>query len=107
MAPEAEQRKVMNVDFDKIKRRTLCDFGRTWTWHDRKPPDLELEGLFKRHFTTVEFFQGTIMNPIDLQRVKVSPHDQSPTEDTIAKETNIILWYSLYIIYIFFRRARV
>ncbi|KAJ8980757.1 hypothetical protein NQ317_013762 [Molorchus minor] len=36
----------------------------------RKPPDLELEGLFKRHFTTVEFFQGTIMNPIDLQRVK-------------------------------------
>lgn len=39
----------------------------------RKPPDLELEGLFKRHFTTVEFFQGTIMNPIDLQRVKVKP----------------------------------
>ncbi|KAJ8958264.1 hypothetical protein NQ318_017408 [Aromia moschata] len=37
----------------------------------RKPPDLELEGLFKRHFTTVEFFQGTIMNPIDLQRVKI------------------------------------
>ncbi|GAB6027124.1 hypothetical protein CHUAL_013857 [Chamberlinius hualienensis] len=37
----------------------------------RKPPDLELEGLFKRHFTTVEFFQGSIMNPIDLQRVKV------------------------------------
>lgn len=37
-----------------------------------KPPDLELEGLFKRHFTTVEFFQGTIMNPIDLQRVKVN-----------------------------------
>ena len=43
----------------------------------RKPPDLELEGLFKRHFTTVEFFQGSIMNPIDLQRVKVSPANQS------------------------------
>ncbi|XP_051174193.1 calcium-activated potassium channel slowpoke isoform X12 [Leptopilina boulardi] len=41
----------------------------------RKPPDLELEGLFKRHFTTVEFFQGTIMNPIDLQRVKVHEAD--------------------------------
>ncbi|XP_024872470.1 calcium-activated potassium channel slo isoform X8 [Temnothorax americanus] len=41
----------------------------------RKPPDLELEGLFKRHFTTVEFFQGTIMNPIDLQRVKVHDAD--------------------------------
>ncbi|XP_074593162.1 calcium-activated potassium channel slo isoform X3 [Brevipalpus obovatus] len=39
----------------------------------RKPPDLELEGLIKRHFTTVEFFQGSVMNPIDLQRVKV--HD--------------------------------
>lgn len=38
----------------------------------RKPPDLELEGLFKRHFTTVEFFQGSIMSPIDLQRVKVT-----------------------------------
>ena len=37
----------------------------------RKPPDLELEGFFKRHFTTVKFFQGSIMNPIDLGRVKV------------------------------------
>ncbi|XP_076327174.1 calcium-activated potassium channel slowpoke-like [Tachypleus tridentatus] len=41
----------------------------------RKPPDLELEGLIKRHFTTVEFFQGTVMNPIDLQRVKVHDAD--------------------------------
>uniref|UniRef100_T1IXK2 BK channel n=1 Tax=Strigamia maritima TaxID=126957 RepID=T1IXK2_STRMM len=41
----------------------------------RKPPDLELEGLFKRHFTTVEFFQGSIMNPIDLQRVKIHEAD--------------------------------
>ncbi|XP_054706428.1 calcium-activated potassium channel slowpoke-like [Uloborus diversus] len=41
----------------------------------RKPPDLELEGLFKRHFTTVEFFQGTVMNPVDLQRVKVDQAD--------------------------------
>nr|QNT38217.1 KCa [Astacus leptodactylus] len=41
----------------------------------RNPPDLELEGLFKRHFTTVEFFQGSIMSPIDLQRVKVHEAD--------------------------------
>uniref|UniRef100_A0A2R5LGA2 BK channel n=1 Tax=Ornithodoros turicata TaxID=34597 RepID=A0A2R5LGA2_9ACAR len=41
----------------------------------RKPPDLELEGLIKRHFTTVEFFQGSVMNPIDLQRVKVHEAD--------------------------------
>ena len=34
----------------------------------RKPPDLELEGLFKRHFTTVKFFQGSVMNTNDLVR---------------------------------------
>ena len=38
---------------------------------NRKPPDLELEGLFKRHFTTVKFYQGSIMSTPDLQRVKV------------------------------------
>lgn len=36
-----------------------------------KEPDLELEGLLKRHYTTVEFFQGTMMNAVDLERVKV------------------------------------
>ena len=35
-------------------------------------PDLELEGLLKRHFTQVEFFQGTVMDANDLERVKVS-----------------------------------
>ena len=35
-------------------------------------PDLELEGLFKRHFTQVEFFQGTVMDANDLERVDVS-----------------------------------
>jgi len=38
----------------------------------RKEPDLELEGLFKRHFTQVEFFQGTVMDANDLHRVNVS-----------------------------------
>ncbi|XP_071748440.1 calcium-activated potassium channel slowpoke isoform X32 [Lepeophtheirus salmonis] len=41
----------------------------------RKPPDLELEGLFKRHFTTVKFYQGSIMSTVDLQRVKVHEAD--------------------------------
>lgn len=40
-------------------------------WIFRKEPDLELEGLLKRHYTTVEFFQGTMMNAVDLERVKV------------------------------------
>ena len=37
----------------------------------RTPPGLELEGLMKRHFTTVSFYQGSIMNTVDLERVKV------------------------------------
>uniref|UniRef100_A0A1I7VB66 BK channel n=1 Tax=Loa loa TaxID=7209 RepID=A0A1I7VB66_LOALO len=41
----------------------------------RVPPDLELEGLFKRHFTKVEFFSGTVMDSIDLSRVKVDEAD--------------------------------
>lgn len=39
--------------------------------HNSKEPDLELEGLLKRHYTTVAFFQGTMMNAVDLERVKV------------------------------------
>lgn len=41
---------------------------------NRKEPDLELEGLLKRHYTTVAFFQGTMMNAVDLERVKVLSH---------------------------------
>nr|AWO14627.1 potassium calcium-activated channel subfamily M alpha 1 [Scyliorhinus retifer] len=38
-------------------------------------PDLELEALFKRHFTQVEFFQGSVLNPHDLARVKIESSD--------------------------------
>ncbi|CAI4223381.1 unnamed protein product [Auanema sp. JU1783] len=41
----------------------------------RVVPDLELEGLFKRHFTKVEFFTGTVMDSLDLSRVKVTDAD--------------------------------
>ncbi|PAV65541.1 hypothetical protein WR25_00823 [Diploscapter pachys] len=41
----------------------------------RDVPDLELEGLFKRHFTKVEFFTGTVMDSLDLSRVKVTEAD--------------------------------
>lgn len=37
----------------------------------RKEPDLELEGLIKRHFTQVEFLQGTVMDANDLHRTCV------------------------------------
>jgi potassium large conductance calcium-activated channel subfamily M alpha protein 1 len=39
--------------------------------HFSQPPDLELEGLIKRHFTKVQFFQGSCMDTVDLARVKV------------------------------------
>lgn len=45
-----------------------------------KEPDLELEGLLKRHYTTVEFFQGTMMNAVDLERVKVLKDDTNPNK---------------------------
>lgn len=38
---------------------------------NRKDPDLELEGLFKRHLTQVEYFQGTVMDANDLHRVNI------------------------------------
>lgn len=41
----------------------------------RKEPDLELEGLFKRHFTQVEFFQGSVMDSNDLERVSIKAAD--------------------------------
>lgn len=39
------------------------------------PPNLELEALFKRHFTQVEFFEGTVLNSNDLARVKIEEAD--------------------------------
>lgn len=65
MGTKILQKKKTNKQFHKNQKNQKLN-------KIRKPPDLELEGLFKRHFTTVEFFQGTIMNPIDLQRVKVN-----------------------------------
>ena len=53
-----------SLSFKQLRRRSL-------TFMFSKPPDLELEGLFKRHFTTVKFYQGSIMSTPDLQRVKV------------------------------------
>ncbi|XP_076459615.1 calcium-activated potassium channel slowpoke-like isoform X2 [Babylonia areolata] len=38
-------------------------------------PDLELEGLLKRHFTQVEYFQGSVMDANDLERVQIRHAD--------------------------------
>ena len=42
----------------------------------RAEPDLEFEGLLKRQHTRVKYFQGSLMNAIDLERAKVSTIDQ-------------------------------
>lgn len=56
-----------------------------------KEPDLELEGLLKRHYTTVEFFQGTMMNAVDLERVKVFKLNQLKTNVISSKIQKKIL----------------
>ena len=62
-----------------------------YIWMHRKPPDLELEGLFKRHFTTVKFYQGSIMSTPDLQRVKVYTHQnhQNIRSQTSSSKENL------------------
>ncbi|PAA68277.1 hypothetical protein BOX15_Mlig031175g1 [Macrostomum lignano] len=42
---------------------------------DKHVPDLELQGLLKRHFTQVDFFQGSVMNARDLGRVDLPTAD--------------------------------
>ena len=39
----------------------------------RAEPDLEFEGLLKRQHTRVKYFQGSLMNALDLERAKVIP----------------------------------
>ena len=38
----------------------------------RAEPDLELEGLLKRQHTRIKYFQGSLMNAVDLERAKVT-----------------------------------
>ncbi len=38
----------------------------------RADPDLEFEGLLKRQHTRVKYFQGSLMNAMDLERAKVN-----------------------------------
>ena len=38
----------------------------------RAEPDLEFEGLLKRQHTRVKYFQGSLMNAMDLERAKVT-----------------------------------
>ncbi|XP_072165229.1 calcium-activated potassium channel subunit alpha-1-like [Diadema setosum] len=42
---------------------------------DTAVPDLELQALFKRHFTQLQYFQGSVLNSVDLERVKMKDAD--------------------------------
>ncbi|XP_033643745.1 calcium-activated potassium channel subunit alpha-1-like isoform X3 [Asterias rubens] len=42
---------------------------------DNSEPDLELQALFKRHFTQLEFFQGSVLNSVDLEKVRLKEAD--------------------------------
>ncbi|KAJ8022954.1 Calcium-activated potassium channel slo-1 [Holothuria leucospilota] len=42
---------------------------------DCNHPDLELEALFKRHFTQLTFIQGSVLNSVDLERVQLHEAD--------------------------------
>ena len=39
--------------------------------HRKKTIDFEFQALLKRHFTRVKYFDATVMDPVDLERVKV------------------------------------
>jgi len=41
----------------------------------RAEPDLEFEGLLKRRHTQIKYFQGSLMNPGDLERTKIREAD--------------------------------
>jgi len=41
----------------------------------RAEPDLEFEGLLKRRHTQIKYFQGSLMNPADLERTKIREAD--------------------------------
>ncbi|CAF3689883.1 unnamed protein product [Adineta steineri] len=39
---------------------------------DKKTPDIEMEALLKRYYTKLQYFVGSIMNVVDLQRIQVN-----------------------------------
>ena len=45
--------------------------------------DFEFQALLKRHFTRVMYFDATVMDPVDLDRVKVNPSDLKMMYKTI------------------------
>ena len=57
--------------FDKLLENQKCIITINFI-HFRAEPDLEFEGLLKRQHTRVKYFQGSLMNAMDLERSKVT-----------------------------------
>jgi len=52
----------------KIKKK----FGfKSYLLYRKHTVDFEFQALLKRHFTRVMYFDATVMDPVDLDRVKV------------------------------------
>ena len=55
----------------KKNRQNEKSLSKTFLSFPRAEPDLELEGLLKRQHTKIKYFQGSLMNAVDLERAKV------------------------------------
>ena len=60
---------VLIVDKYKIDRS--CLNKRYLSYLEKHTVDFEFQALLKRHFTRVKYFDATVMDPVDLDRVKV------------------------------------
>uniref|UniRef100_A0A8C2GP89 Calcium-activated potassium channel subunit alpha-1 n=1 Tax=Cyprinus carpio TaxID=7962 RepID=A0A8C2GP89_CYPCA len=59
-----------------ITLESVSNFLKDFLHKDRDDVNVEIRGaLFKRHFTQVEFYQGSVLNPHDLARVKIESAD--------------------------------
>ena len=70
-----EDREDVDVEVVFLHRylttTTFLNNIKKWIFLDRAEPDLEFEGLLKRQHTRVKYLQGSLMNALDLERVKV------------------------------------
>ena len=71
-----EDREDVDVEVVFLHRSDLLKFSTKRKncyriFLNRAEPDLEFEGLLKRQHTRVKYLQGSLMNALDLERVKV------------------------------------
>jgi len=55
----------------KIKEVRVFFCSKSYLLYRKHTVDFEFQALLKRHFTRVMYFDATVMDPVDLDRVKV------------------------------------